>query len=843
MKSLKAEKKCASSLQYWIDVVIIIGLLYLPLSILTLDWLMLNHLPTGGDTASHVFYAKQFCQYFPQAGLTQWLPEVFGGLPFLSYYFPLPFILIFLFDQVLPFALAFKFAVFLPAIILPAFVYAISIDFLKLSRFAGFFASISSLALILHEQHSIWGGNLLSILSGEFAYSYGMLLSFLTLTVWVKAMRGQYLWLLAGLLEAATGFAHGYALLITGFSSFFILLGGNYKQGLKFLCLSHGLAFCLLAGWLWPLLAMHNLTIANDSSFMSINWLDYIPKSFWPVIIYGFAGIILFCFSDLRKFTSSLYKNALAFFLAATTLALTLWLCANRIGLADIRFYPYVLLFSSILCGWLIGEAFHTLARSYRLIINISTVVLATGLLNWLITQVEKAPQWSEWNHSGYEDKQAWQQLSHLFPMLSGKLDSPRLLFEHDPANNDLGSTRALEALPLFLHQRPVLEGLYMESALLAPVIYQLQSEVSRAPSSPLTRFPSGSLDINAAATHMQLLYSNEILTRSLESQTAIESSSLFKTIAIAPPFKAYRLKSFSSKLVSLVDLPLASASRQHWMKHSFDWFKSFPNINVWPVYTEDKNLENRPFKTTQTATISKLQLEREKITFTTNQLHQPHLIKIAYHPRWKLRSKGQIYLAAPGYLLVIPESNPVQLVYGKTLTGIVGLWVSIATAGLIILFFLFKFTHFYSLTKFDFCYKKALVIWLGLMLLIASYSYYSDPERIYKQGWQQMNNGDYIAAARYFDRIIDKRRGRAQQEEVLFWAAKAYEQAGNQKLAMQRYQKLLDEFNGYWLPESIYTLAELHERGGNQKKAHHLRVLLKTRFTKNRFSLALDPE
>jgi hypothetical protein len=209
----------------------------------------------------------------------------------------------------------------LPAIILPAFIYAISIDFLKLSRYAGFFASISSLALILHEQHSIWGGNLLSILSGEFAYSYGMLFSFLTLAVWIKAMRGEYLWLLAGLLEAATGFSHGYALLITGFSSFFILLGGNIKPALLFLSLSHGLAFCLLAGWLWPLLAMHNMTIDNDASFMSSNWLDYAPKSFWPVFISGLAGTLLFFKTSLRKHLTSQYKNALSFFIAATGLA------------------------------------------------------------------------------------------------------------------------------------------------------------------------------------------------------------------------------------------------------------------------------------------------------------------------------------------------------------------------------------------------------------------------------------------------------------------------------------------------------------------------------------------
>lgn len=130
-----------------------------------------------------------------------------------------------------------------------------------------------------------------------------------------------------------------------------------------------------------------------------------------------------------------------------------------------------------------------------------------------------------------------------------------------------------------------------------------------------------------------------------------------------------------------------------------------------------------------------------------------------------------------------------------------------------------------------DFQYRKSLMLWLGLMLLLASYSYYTDPERIYKQGWQQMNARNYSSAASYFDRIISKRQGRSRQEEVLFWSAKAYQQAGNSKLAMQRYQQLVDEFNGYWLPESIYTLAELHEQNYNPDKALQLRSQLKPIF------------
>ncbi|MDD5460892.1 MAG: hypothetical protein PHG00_04555 [Methylococcales bacterium] len=219
-----------SSYRYWLDIFVILCLLYAPVGALGPQWLSLDHLPTGGDTASHVFYAHQFCQYFPKQGLTQWLPEVFGGLPFLSYYFPLPFIVIFFLNLWLPFGLAFKWAVFLASISTPACVFGLSVHRFGFSRIAGILAGISTLAFLLHEQNSIWGGNLMSVLAGEFGYSYGMLFSLLTLAIWIRALQGRYYWVIGGILEAATGFSHGYALLITGFSSFFLLFGVTLKH-------------------------------------------------------------------------------------------------------------------------------------------------------------------------------------------------------------------------------------------------------------------------------------------------------------------------------------------------------------------------------------------------------------------------------------------------------------------------------------------------------------------------------------------------------------------------------------------------------------------------------------
>ncbi|MGZ8135840.1 MAG: hypothetical protein ACXW1W_00920 [Methylococcaceae bacterium] len=835
------------SYYYWLDIVITTCLLYAPIAVLNPQWLNLNHLPTGGDTASHVFYAIQFCNYFPQEGLTQWLPEVFGGLPFLSYYFPLPFIVVYLLKVWMPFALAFKWAVFGACIVTPVSIYGLSVFWIGFSRMAGLFAGISVLAFLCHEQNSIWGGNLLSVLAGEFGYSYGLLFSVLTLAVWIKALQGRYYWMMAGIFEAASGFSHGYALLMTGFVSLFLLCCGNFKASLRFLILSHALAFFLLAGWLWPLLEMHALTIPNDGSYLSSNWRDYLPKTLWPILLIALLGGVMFCFPGIRRQWHGPQRQAVAFVLAAIVLAGSFWFSANRIGLADIRFFPYVWLFSAILAGWLFGESLSILLsrmayqRFFLLYSGIAAVVVVL-ISTWIYRGVDLAPKWSEWNHSGYEDKASWRRLATLFPVLTGGLDSPRLLFEHAPVNNDVGSTRALEALPMFLGQRPVLEGLYMESALLGPAIYHLQSEVSQAPSSPLVRFPSASLDVSAAASHMNLLHTNEVLVRSNESNAALEKSALFEKVAVAAPFSVYRLKYFDSQFIQLSPLPMRAINDANWMENAFNWFKKYPNVDYWPVYVKaDAALVFSNADTVKTANIQLLAFERQRIVFSTDRPGLPHLLKMSFHPRWQLKGKGRIYLAAPGYMMVVPETNQVELVYGTTPLGRFGEVASVLAFCIFIIQLLRKRNRLDGKKSPGISVGKGVLIWSAVFFSINVESYQSNPERYYSRAWQSMHRQAYQAAASDFDHIEGRRRSSASQEEALFWAAKAHELAGNRLAAKQRYQKIADSYTGYWLPESLYTLAKLHRLDNQLEAALPLEQRLRSQYPQHAFTRALE--
>lgn len=798
-------------------------------SVLGIGFLNSPNWPTGGDSASHLLYAWLYAnELFFSGHITPWVPEVFGGLPFLSYYFPMPFIVIAVLSKPLSIAIAYKWGAFLAAMLLPGAVFIGSRRWLKFSWLASLFGALGALAFLLHEQNSIWGGNLLSTLAGEFSYSYGLLFAVMAMIAWSRAVSVGRGWVLAGILEAACGFSHGFPLLVLGFSTAFLLLDiSRFGHTFGLLVRGHLLAFCLLGGWLWPMIEMHSLTIPNDAAFPLSSWRDLLPQTLWPFLASGMIGLALLLVPAVRRSWGSEQSRAAHLFAGGAGLSAVAFIAGDRMGLADIRFFPLVWLLGAIVCGWLAGQAISSLGGK-ALLPRFSRALLATAsclaLLGWLGQNIHAAPDWGLWNHSGLDAKPQWHNLKNLFPAMRGDLWSPRLVFEHDPANNDIGSTRTLEALPMFLNHRPVLEGLYMESAVLGPAIYQLQSEVSARPSSPLVRFPSGSLDPQFAAQHMNFLHANTLLLRSKEAQAAIEASGLFEKTAASPPFAVYRLKHFDSHLAEVITKPLRLLPQQDWMQDAFAWFRTRSRFEAYqPVYGM-KVAPPQDIDTTFPPVTEKL-LTRDNLVFETGALGKPHLIKIAYHPRWHLISKGSLTIAAPGFMMVIPEEEEIHLVYGHTLVGQFGM---IATTGAV-LFLLFLaakrlsrrpssgITEIDAAIRYPF-FERMLPHILAWLLLTAAGIYFvlHSPERIYNSAWDNMRANNYTKAGALFAEAYELRRPPAKKEEALFWLAKSSELAGQRTEAIAHYRELCERYHGYWLPESLYTLIALERLEGH---------------------------
>lgn len=841
------------------DVLVLFAFAALIASVAGLRFLNSGNWPSGGDAASHLLYAWLYGDELFSGRIIPWVPEVFAGMPFLSYYFPLPFIVIATLSKVMGVALAFKWGSFLAAMLLPGAVFLAGRRWLALPWPAAILGGLGTLAFVLHEQNSIWGGNLLSTFSGEFAYGYGLIFAVLAMIAWVRALhmdmgRG---WVVAAILEAACGFSHGFPLLVIGFSTALLWVDAPHpRQAIRVLLAGHLLAFCLLAGWLWPMLEMHGIAIPNDASFPLSGWQDLLPATLRPVFAVGLVALLSCAFPLVRSRISALQAAAFRFFFSSAGVAALGYLAGDQLGLADIRFFPMVWLFTAIASGWMVGFALSALSsaafpRVMAWARSLLGAAVSLLLLGWIATHVSVAPDWGLWNHAGLDSKPQWHNLTRLFPAMKGTLWSPRLLFEHDPANSDLGSTRSLEALPMFLGHRPVLEGLYMESALIGPAVYQLQSEVSAHPSSPLVRFPSGTLDVVFAARHMNFLHADTVLLRSASARQAVEASGLFEKTAESPPFAVYRLRRFDSQFAAVVSQPIRIRPEQDWMDDAFAWFRTRSRFNAYlPVYGygAPESLANAQIAAASIVTtqVTARVLDRYSLEFETAAIGRPHLIKMAWHPRWHLRSRGELFKAGPGFMLVVPEEPTIRLEYGHTAIGMAGMLASGAAALGLLVTILFGRRRLApqagpSLARQGWPYRLPLLA--GWLVMVSAGVWYAThaPEREYSRAWESMRANRYAEAAVDFLLAYEHRRPQAKKEEALFWLAKASERAGRLDEAAARYRELVENYHGYWVPESLYTLVVLDKLTPGKIKAETYAARLRAEYPENQWARKLD--
>jgi thiosulfate reductase cytochrome b subunit len=70
--------------------------------------------------------------------------------------------------------------------------------------------------------------------------------------------------------------------------------------------------------------------------------------------------------------------------------------------------------------------------------------------------------------------------------------------------------------------------------------------------------------------------------------------------------------------------------------------------------------------------------LGNEEIRFDTDCPGRPHLIKISYHPKWRVEGADRVYLVSPAFMLVYPTARHVRLVFGNRWPDYVG-WAATA--------------------------------------------------------------------------------------------------------------------------------------------------------------------
>jgi len=165
------------SIPHLLDILVLAAVEIFIFSKFDLPSLFTTTITTGGDTASH-YYTLEYLQQtlLPAGKITGWTMGNYGGFPILQFYFPLPFLVMSVLDLVMPLQVAFKLGTLLGTALLPAAAYTM----LRLLRcpFPGpGIGAALMLPFLFNGANSMWGGNILSNLAGEFSYSFSMALS------------------------------------------------------------------------------------------------------------------------------------------------------------------------------------------------------------------------------------------------------------------------------------------------------------------------------------------------------------------------------------------------------------------------------------------------------------------------------------------------------------------------------------------------------------------------------------------------------------------------------------------------------------------------------------------
>jgi hypothetical protein len=626
----------------------------------------------GGDMGTH-YYAAAYMRdvLLPKGAVTGWCPGNYCGFPLFQFYFFLPFVLIALLSHLIPLTIAFKIGTVLGTFLLPICAYGGA-------RLAGAafpapaLAALATLPFLFMEANSMWGGNIPSTLAGEFAFSLGFALAILFMGVLRRVIdrRRGYAW--AGLFVAIIGMTHGYTLLWAGlFSTWELLTTRDWWRRAGALTAIHGLAILLMAFWLFPLLAYAPWTTSYSHVWIIKDWQEILPPILW--IPTGIAVATLLVHVGLAVFGVRPFPSFLGLVWWATGIGILFYYTAKAFHVVDIRFFPFMQLGLCLTAAIGLGELLAMLPAP-----EIWPIVGALVVPFYVGKQVTFIPSWVKWNYSGFERKGTYPTLKGIIDKLGGKVGDPRVVYEHSPDHEALGTIRVFENLPFFTG-RSTLEGLYMQGSPSAPFVFYIQSEVSNVMSCPFPDWGCSRPSVERGVPHLRMMNVSQYIVKSKQIKEAVAKHPGLELQYTVGDYQIYRVKENADRYaIPLTSKPVLVRS-DTWKETSYMWFKTATPESVLPVFTTkvepgDEQLfaavsEGMPAELPRVPLgpppVLQEEMGNDRITITGCTPGYPILVRISYHPRWQALTGEKIWIGAPTFMLVFPKGERVELVFG----------------------------------------------------------------------------------------------------------------------------------------------------------------------------------
>ena len=679
-------------------------------SLWRLPYLLIANTPTGGDMGAHVLLPKVLLEnVLPSGRIMGWSMDWYAGFPVLYFYFPLPALATVGLDMVLPYGVAFKLSTIAGLVAPPTCSY-LFVRFLGFTRIVAVVAGVAGSLFVFMESYSIFGANIKSTLAGEFAFSWSFALSLVYIGLSVRNYRrGTRFDPWAGIVLAFTALAHIITTIVAVVAVLPLVLAplvslvgsrdrerfARSRDGALGVGASWIVGFALSAFWSLALGVRVLEGMTTDMGWSPVRTVvgNYqnpgspIPGELVPVLAVAVIGIL---WTLLRR-----DRILIALWLTLFPLAGYFLIAHFEFTiLYNARLLPYWFYGVHVFAGLAIGLGVVAIGRRFAdrrratLIATSTAVVLLVGSA---ALSMHDLPGWVKWNFEGYEGKQTWGEYENLLKTVDALPDG-RVMWEVNSEQNAYGTPMALMLLPFWTDSHPSMEGVFFESSLTTPFHFLNASEVSHRPSNPVRGLSYRSMDFARAEKHLPVYDIEYYISFTPEARDAATAHG-FEVLAEPSPWTVFAAPEAERIEVATFE-PVVWAGEGEFVDAALEWYDDVENLDKWLVedgpdewrrVTEvgQRLVEPRPYPTTGTAVVTGF--GDHSVSFATDAVGVPHLVKVSYFPNWQVEGAEGVYRVAPSLMLVIPTDSEVSLQFGITWVEVVGAALTVtAVLGLV---------------------------------------------------------------------------------------------------------------------------------------------------------------
>jgi hypothetical protein len=555
--------------------------------------------PTGGDMGAHV-WGPAFLRdnFLPNFQLSGWSMDWYAGLPLYRFYMVVPALAIVAIDVVLPYGVAFKLVAVSGLVSFPLACWAFG-------RLAGFrhpipeLFSVAALCFLLDESFSIYGGNVLSTMAGEYSFSIALTLSMLGLGLLAHGLRTGRFRVWAAVILSLAAVSHGIVLIFVAVAATILCVVWMDRRRLVYAVTTGVTVLLLSAWWVGPFLFGHEFMTDMKYGFRPEGATDSFWAMFFPLTapldfiitslaVVGFVAMVirrnltgtaigLTCLTfvglvyltrDSLPLIGLLWNPRLLPFVYLTryllmvvgALEVITWLvnlvrdrrASTRLSTYEGAFAAGAITLSCLLVfGWMYETLPFDGVRTER-----DTAVYAWGPFRKPVPEGTGyrsravADGWARYNMLGYEGRPKYPEYHELVTTMDGigqERGCGRALWENNSANGEYGTTMALMLLPHWTDGCIAsMEGLFFEASGTTPYHFITTAAMSESSSNPVRQLRYVNNDAEVGVRHMHDLGVQYLMVRTEAAKVEARAQDDLEFITTSGPWEIFELTTAS---------------------------------------------------------------------------------------------------------------------------------------------------------------------------------------------------------------------------------------------------------------------------------------------------------